>query len=228
MGLLDLDFHIVRWGFPPAYVRTLRDADGEPVRVLAAGGVYQSATYVGARRMEPVFEYYRAFGRELADAPEDARVLVVGGGGFAVPKLARALRPRAQITVVEIDAQVIDAARRWFYADEARARVVCADGSAFIGLAAARGEKYDFIALDAFAGAEPVASLASPEACARYRRLLAPGGKLAANVVTPGGDASFLRSFQSALESEVGPVRLVPCEDGQWAGEDNYLLVAQG
>ena len=85
MGLLDLDFHIVRWGFPPAYVRTLRDADGEPVRVLAAGGVYQSATYVGARRMEPVFEYYRAFGRELADAPEDARVLVVGGEASRSP-----------------------------------------------------------------------------------------------------------------------------------------------
>ena len=103
-----LDLHIARAGLSPVLVYTVRGPQGEPVRALSSGGVFQSATYLGERRMEPVFEYYRAFGRVLdgiaAPAP---RVLVVGGGGFAVPKLARASRPETTIEVVEIDPKVM-------------------------------------------------------------------------------------------------------------------------
>ena len=155
------------------------------------------------------------------------RVLVVGGGGFAVPKLVRALRPEASIDVVEIDPKVIEAARRWFFAGDASARVYCADGFDFIRGAALRGKKYDLIALDAFSGAEPVASLAGDEAARAYAQLLAPGGAVAGNVVTPGGDASFLRDFQCALEAAFARVELVPCRDDDWGADDNYLLVAR-
>ena len=105
-----LDLHIARGGLRPALVYTVDGPDGEPVRVLSSGGVFQSATYLGKRRMEPVFEYYHAFGRVLEGvAAPSPRVLVVGGGGFAVPKLVRALRPAASIDVVEIDPKVIEA-----------------------------------------------------------------------------------------------------------------------
>lgn len=222
----NLDLHIVRLGLRPTLVRAVEGPDGEPVRVLSSGGVYQSATYLGKRRMEPVFEYYRAFGRSLAKVPGARRVLVIGGGGFAFPKHARELCPEAEIDVVELDQRVIDAARRWFYADEARARVYCADGFDFVRGAALRGERYDFIALDAFAGGEPVARLSGAEAIRAYASVLSPGGALAANVVTPGGDASFLMSYQQALEVEFDQVDLVCCTDDAWAADDNYLLVA--
>ncbi len=222
----NLDLHIVRFGLRPTLVRCVEGPSGERVRVLSSGGVYQSATYLGEKRMEPVFEYYRAFGRELAKVPGARRVLVVGGGGFAFPKHARELCPEAEIDVVELDQRVIDAARRWFYADEARARVCCADGFDFVRGAALRGERYDFIALDAFAGAEPVASLAGAEAVRAYAALLSEGGAVAANVVTPGGDASFLRELQTAFEAEFTQVELVCCPDDDWAADDNYLLVA--
>ena len=224
----NLDLHIVRLGLRPTLVYTVEGPDGESVRVLSSGGVFQSATYLGERRMEPVFEYYRAFGRALeAVAAEAPRVLVVGGGGFAVPKHVRELRPAARIDVVEIDARVIEAARRWFFAGDAAARVTCGDGFDFVRGAALRGEKYDFIALDAFAGEEPVASLASAEAARAYAALLAPGGALAANVVTLDGDATFLREFQTTLEAVFGRVDLVCCPDDAWAADDNYLLVAR-
>ena len=224
----NLDLHIVRLGLRPTLAYTVAGPDGEPVRVLSSGGVFQSATYLGERRTEPVFEYYRAFGRVLEGvAAEAPRVLVVGGGGFAVPKHARELRPDARIDVVEIDAKVIEAARRWFFADDAGARVICGDGFDFVRGAALRGEKYDFIALDAFTGEEPVASLASSEAARAYAALLAPGGALAANVVTTGGDATFLRDFQTTLEAGFGRVDLVCCPDDAWAAEDNFLLVAR-
>ena len=223
----NLDLHIVRLGLHPTLVYTVEGPDAEAVRVLSSGGVYQSATYLGERRMEPVFEYYRAFGRALEGVEAPApRVLVVGGGGFAVPKHVRELRPEARVDVVEIDARVIDAALRWFFADEADAHVTCGDGFDFVRGAALRGEKYDFIALDAFSGSVPVASLASPEAARAYAKLLAPGGALAANVVTLDGDASFLRDFQLTLDAEFAQVDLIACPDDTWAADDNFLLVA--
>ena len=70
------------WGF----VRQVRDHDGKPVRVLQTGGVYQSATYLDERRMEPVFSYYRAFDHAFTLRPDTRRVLMIGGGGYAWPK----------------------------------------------------------------------------------------------------------------------------------------------
>ena len=67
-------------------VKTVRDFEGEPVRVMQTGGVYQSATYVGERRFEPVFTYYRSFDVAFEYCPQDARVLMIGGGGYAWPK----------------------------------------------------------------------------------------------------------------------------------------------
>lgn len=107
------------------------NAPGEPVRVLRAGGVFQSATYMGARRFEPVFEYYRcfdtmftaetplasAFGHGMSD------ILMLGGGGFAYPKHLLTTREGVSLDVVEIDSAVVDAARRWFFVDELEERL---------------------------------------------------------------------------------------------------------
>lgn len=247
----DLDLHVVRGGLHPVLAYTVRDSAGEPVRVLRSGGVYQSATYVGRRRMEPVFEYYRAFGRVLEEATARVgaapRVLVIGGGGCSFPKLASTIAPAARMDVVEIDPAVIDAARRWFFVDEAAAAMraaggelclICAEGRAFLDAACLAQKRYDLIVLDAFAGARPVESLATPEAAAAYAQLVGardPGagggsaarGMVAANVVTPGGDAAFLRDLQTALERSFAQVELVPCADDEWSGDDNYLLVCK-
>lgn len=71
------------WGL----VREVRGSDGARVRVLQVGGVYQSATYLDERRMEPVFSYYRAFDLAFAasgDAGDGAGVRAGGGTCGAV------------------------------------------------------------------------------------------------------------------------------------------------
>ncbi len=237
---LGVDLHIAR-GWPPTLVYSVKDSAGRTVRVLRRGGVFQSATYLGDACLDPVFEYYRAFGRalaaHLADYPAEKNVLLIGGGGCSFPKLVARDFPGCAVDVCEIDPAVIDCARRWFFVDEAAARMadaggdlrlICADGLAYARQAVAAGRRYGFLALDAFAGASPVESLATPEAAALYARLLAPSGTLAANVVTPGGDASFLMRFQTALETVFAQVDLVCCADDEWSGDDNYLLVARG
>ena len=226
--------HVVLTMSGVALVQTVRGEDGEPVRVLRTGGVYQSATYLDARRMEPVFAYYRAFGR-LFDLRTDARrVLAVGGGGFAFPKLVAAEHPGVRTDVVEIDSAVIRAARRWFFLDEAvdlaRARggdlrVICDDGRAYLERAVG---PYDAVVLDAFVGARPVRSLATVEALRLVRRALVPGGVCLMNVVSraSGSDVGFLRSV-TATALEVFPhLEVTLATDETHAAEDNYLLVA--
>ena len=226
--------HVVRTMSGLALVYSLRDASGERVRVLRTGGVYQSATYLGPRRMEPVFAYYRAFGRAFELRPEARRVLAIGGGGFAFPKLVAAEHPGVHVDVVEIDPAVIRAARRWFFLDEAVAlarsgggdlRVICDDGRAFLEREAG---PYDAIVLDAFVGAEPVRSLATLEALRAARASLAPGGVLLANVVScdDGADVSFLRSVVATANMVFSNVKMALATDDAHAAEDNYLVVA--
>lgn len=226
--------HLLRTLSGQALVYTTRDEAGERVRVLRTGGVFQSATYLDERRMEPVFEYYRAFGRLFELRPEARRLLAIGGGGFAFPKLVAARCPGVRVDVVEIDPTVVEAARRWFFLDEAVAlaragggdlRVVCDDGRAFLDRGAG---PFDAIVLDAFVGAEPVRSLATVEALRSVRRALAPGGICLANVVSRdgGADVSFLRSVVATALMTFAHVEVALATDDEHAGEDNYLVVA--
>ena len=226
--------HLLRTMSGPALVYTTRRGLGEPARVLRTGGVYQSATYLGERRMEPVFEYYRAFGRLFELRPDARHVLAIGGGGFAFPKLVAARHPGVRMDVVEIDPAVVRAAHRWFFLDDAIAlacasggdlRVICDDGRSF--LEGAPGP-YDAVVLDAFVGEKPVRSLATVEALRLARSALAPGGLLLMNVVScdGGADVSFLRSMVATALVAFPEVKVLLATDATHAGEDNYLLVA--
>lgn len=226
--------HVVRTMSGVALVYTTRDASGGRVRVLRTGGVYQSATHLGARRMEPVFEYYRAFGRLFDLRPTARQLLAIGGGGFAFPKLVAAEHPGVRTDVVEIDPAVVHIARRWFYLDDAVAlaragsgdlQVICDDGRRFLER---EPGPYDAVVLDAFVGETPVRSLATVEALRLVRRALAPGGLLLTNVVSraDGTDVSFLRSVVATALVAFDHVKVVPATDDSHAAEDNYLLVA--
>lgn len=226
--------HLIRTMSGPALVYTARRDFDRPARVLRTGGVYQSATYLDEHRMEPVFEYYRAFGRLFEVLPGARRVLAIGGGGFAFPKLVVAEHPGVSVDVVEIDPAVIRAARRWFFLDEATAmakagggdlRVICDEGRAFLERGAG---SYDAVVLDAFVGDKPVRSLATVEAMRAVHRALVPGGAVLMNVVSceGGADVSFLRSVVATALMVFPHVEVALATDDAHAEEDNYLVVA--
>ncbi|MDY4042161.1 MAG: fused MFS/spermidine synthase [Collinsella sp.] len=110
-----------------ARVHVVRGEDGEPVRVLSQGGVYQSASYLGERRFEPVFSYYRGFDALFASDPSPAApprsILMIGGGGFSYPKHLLTTAAGIRLDVVELDAAVVRAARRWFFLDDLERRL---------------------------------------------------------------------------------------------------------
>ncbi len=236
-----------RTRFGLAHVFETHAPDGSPVRVLKVGGVWQSATYLDERRFQPVFEYYRAF--DAVFGPEKPancgqRILMLGGGGFAWPKHVLATRPSARLDVVEVDPAIIRIAYDHFFLDEAIARfdparrrlnVICADGREYAdavsrdrGKSALGGKRYDAVVNDTFLGDKPIRALATVEALRSTKACLAPGGLYLTNVVSEenGYELRFLRDFVATLLQVFANVHIIPCPDGDFGGEDNYLLAA--
>lgn len=229
------DPHLVpRTAFGPALVATVRDGDGEPLRLLAVGGAVQSATYLGERRYDLPLEYYRAIDRVVREANlSSGDLLVLGGGGYAYPKHAIAHTDAASVDVVELDPAVTRIARRWFYLDDLvrefrtnqtdRLDLVRADALAYLQYSP---KAYDVIVDDVFSAGTPAVLLVSPAGAAAAHARLRDGGLLVVNVVARDDDLSLLQMTAENLGREFASVHVVPCTDEALSDDDNYLVVA--
>lgn len=111
------------------------------------------------------------------------RLLVLGLGGGSAARLARALAPRAHIVGVELDGEVLRAARRWLDLEILGLEVVEGDALGFLRRARSR---FDAILEDVFVGrgraVRKPAWLPHPGLELAVRRLR-PGGVLASNTL---------------------------------------------
>lgn len=220
--------------FGTAEVFTLESESGEAVRVLNVGGGFQSATYLGPKRFEPVFEYYRAFDHMFDSGIEISNVLMVGGGGFSYPKHLLTSRKDVRIDVVEADPSIIDIARKHFYVDELDKRfgsgnhrrlgIYAEDGLTY--LQGSEAGAYDVIINDAFDGANPAVGLLTSSALELAKRAMKPEGLYMLNAVIADGDNHMLNTYMEILQEGFMNVYAIPCIDEEFAGEDNWLLIA--
>ena len=82
--------------------------------------------------------------------PNPTRILMIGLGGGVVPRFLSGVYPDLEIDVVEVDARVIELARRHFgFKENPRLKVFEDDGRAFVKQ---HSGKYDMVFLDAFKG----------------------------------------------------------------------------
>ena len=152
----------------------------------------------------------------LALPPQRRRnVLVLGLGGGSVARVVRALAPAARIVGIEMNREVIRAARRWLDLDALGVEVVQADARAYLSRARRR---YDLVIEDLFVGRgravhkpdwlpEPGLDL--------VRRRLGPGGLLACNCIDEAPEMA------RALSARFGGLVSIGVEDF-----DNRVLVA--
>lgn len=229
--LRTVDLHI-RFNtlFGHASVFTVEDGAGNPVRMLAVGRSVQSGTYLGEKRFELPFEYYRAFERAVLAKGAVRDVLMLGGGAFAYPKGALIAHEDMRMDVAEIDPSIVELARRWFYLDELEERAgdrLAIHVEDALGYLATCGKSYDVIINDLFASGETVRSLASDEGLACVKAHLREGGIYLANVVCPSSDYRSLQETDDALERHFPQVEMVACTDDDFSDDENYLLVAK-
>ncbi len=139
----------------------------------------------------------------LAGPTAPQNVLVLGLAGGTCTRQLRHLLPNASITAVEIDGALVELAQKHMGLDEQRLEVVVGDAYAYL----AESEKtFDAIIDDLFlCGEEDVVRSKVPEGEVLESLVarLAPGGVLAANVITDFGHdlvaAATMRAFDSAF-----------------------------
>ena len=233
-----------RTKFGMTLVFDAENADGTPVRLINVNGTFQSGCYVPEDlRFQLACEYHREMARVIEDLvakrgrtpDEPLRVLVMGGGGYSLPKYLAAYVPEAHVDVVEIDPAMTALAREFFFLDEClertgaekdgRLRLVAGDAWDFVRSAE---EPYDVIVNDAFSGNRPLGPLTSDEGARTVRGHLAADGVYLANVrcACEGRRAGALDDVADAFGHEFDHVGYVP----EWPEEPgkpgNNVLVA--
>jgi len=152
---------------------------------LRVDGTYASSWTPGEIATRSVWDALAA--SVLAQPPERRRsVLLLGLGAGSAARVVRALAPDARIVGVELDRDVVAAARRWFELDELQLEVVIGDARE---VAAKSSDRFDIVMEDVFIGRE--ATLRKPEGFPLpvlddAKRLLAPGGVVASNTIDEG------------------------------------------
>ena len=224
---------LLRTKFGLTLVFDTENADGTPVRLLNVNGTFQSVSYVPEDlRFELACVYHRKMAEAIealadargAGAERPLRVLVMGGGGYSLPKYLAAYVPAARTDVVEVDPAITQLARERFFLDEClertgaerQGRLNLVNGDAWEFLRAAT-EPYDVIVNDAFSGNKPLGPLETNEGARVIREHLAENGLYLANVrcACEGRGARPLREVEEAFGQEFARVACAP----EWEGE---------
>jgi spermidine synthase len=139
-----------------------------------------------------VLDYTRLMMAGLLLQPAPRALLMIGLGGGSLPKYCHRHLPAADITVVEINPHVIGMRDAFFVPpDDARFRVVCDDGAAFVarGAGAAR---CDLLMVDGFTYDGQPEALGTPAFYADCRSMLADDGVLVVNLHNEESQAGLL------------------------------------
>jgi spermidine synthase len=148
------------------------------------------------------YEYAQAMTVALALAGEPKRVLVVGLGGGMLPSFFRKHYPEMVIDTVDIDPDVVDAAKKFFgFREDAMMHAYVEDGRQFIEKCKA---PYDIIFLDAYGGEEIPYHMATEEFLQAVRRVTSPRGVVAANIMWAAENRlhdEMVRTYQEVFDS---------------------------
>ena len=199
--------------------------DSGNVRTLYLNGLAHSAMYKDDPN-ELVLTYTKYFQLGFVFNDDVNNVLFVGGGGFSGPKSFLDTYPDVNIDVVEIDPDVIDVARNYFYlSDSSRLEIFSEDARSFLS----RTDKsYDLIVLDAFSKSYVPFHLMTLEYFDIVDQRLAPNGIVVSNLIgTLSGDSSDLWRAVYRTMSQVFPtLHLFATRDYDVGEAQNIIVVA--
>jgi len=185
---------------PYGEIIVTQERDGLRTLRFERGGARQTVVKPGdPAHLELAYAREMMTGLALVDRPE--RSLVVGLGGGSLPMFLRHHYPAMRIDAVDINPQVVEAARRYFgFREDAALRGIVADGRRFIEDAAP--SSYDLILLDAYGANSVPKALTTIEFLQAVRRALAPGGVVVGNIWGRAINARYddmLRTYQEVF-----------------------------
>jgi len=191
-----------------SFYHHIRVTDKGDVRELHFDNSNQSAIFKSNPLLSP-YPYAEFLNLGQVFVPQARDILVIGLGGGVVPHQLLVHLPDARIDCAEIDPEVVDVARRFFYFPVAhpRVRVAVEDGRRFL---ARSGRHYDVIIIDAFYKDSVPFHLVTEEFYALCRDKLNANGVIVLNVIgTPRGKRSALFSSVYRTVGAIFPERYV-------------------
>jgi spermidine synthase len=150
--------------------RPRRAVDGLSVQVSEQSGIRMlhlgSSSVQSAMRLSAPYDleltYTRCMMAFLPFHPQPQSILMIGLGGGSLAKFVYNRLPQVKTTVIEINPQVVAAARDYFLfpADDERLQVITAEGGAFVG---AHADSADVLMVDGFEDGSQASSLCNQE-----------------------------------------------------------------
>lgn len=161
-----------------SFFGVLHVEENEGKRMMRHGTTLHGGQIREPLSLMPIFYYHpdSPLGRVMQEAPDGARIGIVGMG---VGAMAALTREGQHLTYYEIDPLVDRMARRWFsYLENAPGKVDVVLGDARLTLSR-ETDRFDLLVVDAFSSDSIPVHLLTREAVSLYRDRLAEGGLLA-------------------------------------------------
>ena len=224
---------VTRTKFGLTMIFDSEDADGTPIRLLNVNGTFQSVSYIAPKlRFELCVHYHRMMAQLIQQVAPQGHVVVMGGGGFSLPKHLATHMKAAAIDAIEIDPKIVSLARKHFFLDEALAatsselRVI--EDDAWKVLQNTDTGSIDVLVNEVFAGRKSLGPLGTPDGAQIVKEKLVPGGVYLADVRCPleGHGSTLLPQVANVFAQEFEHIAYVPEWPDTPKTPGNNLLIA--
>ncbi|MBQ6971304.1 MAG: fused MFS/spermidine synthase [Synergistaceae bacterium] len=215
-------------------VESIDRRNGRRVRILITSpDSAQSLMYLD-NPSELVSEYTKFYDLAFHYKPDTKRILMLGGGGYSVPKHILAEYPNVSVDVVELDPGITETARKYFaLSDNPNMRIFHEDARTFLNRAEREKiEQYDAVFMDTFTSATVIPfQLTTVEAGRKLRSLLKPDGVLIVNIISSvyGAKSGVFHGIYKAFAQSFGTMMIFPAnapEKPYARALQNIMLIA--
>lgn len=195
--------------------------NNENVRMLNIDSGYESATYTDEGKQNDLVFAYTKFYDLMFKANIDIKdTMLIGGAGYSYPKYFISHYPDKNMDVVEIDGEITEIAKKYFYLDKLikdynieqnhRLNLITADGRTYLN---DTSKKYDAILNDAFSGNSPAKTLTTVELVSKIKNALNNEGVYLTNIISSleGENSKFIKAEVNTLKKVFTNVYVVPC-----------------
>lgn len=224
---------VTRTKFGLTMIFDSEDADGTPIRLLNVNGTFQSVSYIAPDlRFELCVHYHRMMAQVIQRVAPQGHVVVMGGGGFSLPKYLATHMKGATVDAIEIDPKIVSLACEHFFLDEAldaassELRVI--EDDAWKVLQNAKASSIDVLVNEVFAGRKSLGPLGTAAGARVVKEKLTYGGVYLADVRCPleGRGAALLLQVADVFAQEFAHVAYVPEWPDTPKTAGNNLLIA--
>ena len=180
------------------HVRVLRFHKGAAAKALGSSFAQSVISLEDPHALYMNYAKYSIACTALVENPK--RVLFIGLGAGSMPRFFARTFPGCRIDVAEIDAKVVEVARRFFFLPEIETmKITVIDGRIFLKQSS---EQYDIIFLDAYRDQLIPFHLMTRDFLEELKSRLATGGVLVSNVAVRDSAQLYpwmLRTYQSSF-----------------------------